>query len=795
MATPAAAVAAAAKRQPIFLPGFDPHTQLALDFATLQFASAWLRRTFTNEYDPPVRVRLAACEQNARERKLAEVRYGNNITLLLKACYFLRDFYGSASFWPAMSRVFGVGPDVAQSVVDLFVEARAVYRSNFPAALLLTETTQWADKWASFLDEGKRPTPASDSGVFAAAEDFFRKEKARNGDLACVLSKGPAMDPPSAPRALRKRSPSPSTSQGTPNAKRRATSRSIDEPGYGSPPGTTRSQCSVVGSKPSSHHKPEPHETTLSTNGRQYQNDQAHRIGQEEPYFELKIRGQAQKDNRNSPGHQDDHWSEADEYEALAQSNIELKNRVDSLEKERLEAARAQKDRDDAIRSLQARFATLEKTSAAADAQSSVNDKLIREMQEMVKRFSTQAEKLRQLEKQLELSDQAAQKMQATISSLQKNTAIQARPANYQSGVATPETKTGDEGAPGALKKEVSEMHIKIKSLEAKSVLFNNLHNDVREMKAEIAAQKVKPVTSVPDSAKEQNEQDTSTRLRAIEEGMERQGQAVQVMTNRVVALEDHATVRNARISSLEDRLDNTKDTCQFETRVSAVEQKQVNNFRMLDCKLTAIKGRSAEMQDELEELSKGLGDVGSLPFIKAISDGVTEMQNRIANTEEHGTEVSRRLDDMEVSQDALTLHDQSTRIDEVSQSLESLKSLLLGLARSDDVESLRAEFKSLSQQQAVASQSMDRGEDTLASVTGMIDSLSNRMTRLDDMYEMFVTERRSMPDQPFHTNGNTVQDGKQNTFSAVIDSLCHRVSVMENGFQIMRDALSGRRW
>lgn len=782
----------------MFLPGFDRQTQLAMEFATLQFGSAWLRRTFTNERDPSVQARLAAYEHNARERKLAEVRYGNNITLLLGACYFLRDFHGSASFWLAISRVFGVGPDVTKSVVDVFVVARAVYRSNFPTAhdtaQLLTETTQWADKWTSFLSEQRQPTPASDSGVFAAVDDFFRKERGRNGDLACVLSKGSPMDPPSAPRALRKRSPSPSTSQGTPNAKRRAVSRSTDEPGDVSPLGRTRSQSLAMASQPSSHDKPDPHEMFSSTNGRQYQNDQVRRTGQEEPRFELRIRGQAQRDNRNSPGHQDHHDLQVDDYEALAQSNMELRDRVDSLEKERVEAARAQKDRDDAIRALQARFANFEKTSAAADAQSSVNDKLIREMQEMVKRFDTQAEKLKQLRIQLTLSDQAAQRMQATISSLQKDGAMRAQPANDQAATATTETKTGDEGAPSALKKEVSEMHIKIKSLEAKSVLFNDLHKNVREIKAEIADQKVKTAASVPDPAKEQNEQVTSTRLRAIEEVVEKQGQVVQGMTVRVVALEEQATVRNARISSLENRLDTAEDMCQFESRLSTVEQNQINDLKLVDCRLIATRDTFTEIQDKIEELSKGLGDVGSLPFVKAISDGVAEMQTRIASTEEHGIEVSKRLDDMEVSQDALTLHDQSSRIDEVSQSLESLKSLLLGLARSDDVEALRAEFKFLSQRQDVASQSLDQNQDACASVTSMIQSLSDRVTRLDEMYEVFVTECRNRPDQLSHTNGNTAQDGKQNAVSAVIDSLCQRVSVMENGFQIMRNALSGRR-
>lgn len=769
-----------------------------MEFKTVKFSAAWLRRTFTNENDPSVLERLAADEHTPRERRLAEIRYGNNITLLLKACYFFRDFHGSAPLWSAISRVFGVRPEVTESVVDLFVEARAIYRSNFSApgnsAPLMTETTHWVDKWTSFLDERIPPRMVSDSEVFAAVDEFFHEEKARNADLACILSRGAGTSPPSAPRALRKRSPSPSTFQGIPNAKRRTISRSTDEPGYESPPIRTRNQSLAVASQPSSHHQSEPHETTPSTNGRQYQDEQARRTGPEGPHFELKIRGQGQRGNHNSPGHQDHHWSQADEYEALAQSNIELQDRVDSLEKERLEAARAQKDRDDAIRGLQAKFAAFEKTSAAMDAQSSVNDKLIREMQEMVKRFGTQAEKLKRMEKQLEVSDQAAQKLQATISALQKNGAIQTRPAGDQAGVTATETKAGDEGAPAALKKEISEMHIKIKSLEAKSVLFNNLHNNVREIKAEIAAQKDKTAASAPDSAKEQNEQDTSTRLRAVEEGIEKQGQAVQGMTDRLVTLEDSATVRNARITSLESRPGTAKDISQLESRLSTVEQKQINDLKMLDCRLTAMQGRSAEIQDDVEKLSKGLGGVDSLPFIKAISDGITEMQTRIANTEEHGTEVSKRLDDMEVSQDALTLHDQSSRIDEVSQSLETLKSLLLGLARSDDVEALRAEFKSLSQQQAAASQSMNQGEDAFASVTSMIEGLSNRMTRLDDMYEMFAIERCNRPDQLFHTNGNTVQDDKHNAVSAVIDSLCQRVSVMENGFQIMRDALSGRR-
>ncbi|KKY32679.1 hypothetical protein UCDDA912_g07385 [Diaporthe ampelina] len=212
----------------------------------------------------------------------------------------------------------------------------------------------------------------------------------------------------------------------------------------------------------------------------------------------------------------------------------------------------------------------------------------------------------------------------------------------------------------------------------------------------------------------------------------------------------------------------------------------------MLDCKLAIMQSSFEEMHRGIKELSERIDSEGSLPLIKAVSDGVSEVQNRLATVEEHGVETSKRLDDMEVSQDALALHDQSSRIDEISQSLDSLKTLLLGLARSDEVESLRAEFNALSQREVVAGRNYS--EDALASAMSMVQSLSNRMTRLDKMYEEYVTGRRNEPAQLFHATGGYMQDGKHNAISAAIDSLCQRVGVMENGFQIMRDAMSGRR-
>lgn len=786
--------AVAAKRQPFFLPGFHRPTQLALEFKTIQFATAWLRRSYTDDQDPFIRASLAAEEPSHRDRRLQEVRYGNNITLLFRACYLFRAFHASGSLWAAVSRIFGLSPQATQYVADIFVDARVEYLScHSPAgdtAGPTTEATKWVDRWASFLDERDHSPPPSDIGVFAAVDDFFMQQKAKNGDLAGILSRGTARDLQAAPRAMRKRSPSPSLSQQAPSAKRRTISTNADEAACDSPTERTPTEPLVTGSQPSSHAK-EPHDTMRSTNDDKYQND-PHWRSQDEPRVGLKIRGQALRDNRDSPSHQDNHWSSADKFVALARTNIELQDRVYYLEKENSEAARAQKYSNDAIRALQARFATSEKTSAVADAHSSMNDKLIRELPELVRKLGSQAEKLRRMEKQLEVSNQTTQKMQETISELQKNEATRAHPAGdgvpmrgVQARIATTDTKTEQEGGPES-QKEFSEMLVRMASLEAKSVLFNDLHKTVREIKAEMAAQKEKAAAPTLDSTNESNTQDTSTRLKATEEATERQDQTIQKAMDRVAALEKQALARNARIASLESRPETAEDISRLESRVSTLDQNQVNNLKVLDCRLVTMQKGFEQMQGDIKEHSKSLAEMGNVPLVQFI---VAEMQTKIAHIEQHETDISKRLDDMEVSQDALTLQDQSSRIDELSQSVEMLKTLPLTLASTDEVEALRTEFNALSEKQTV-----NQDADFHASTTSMLQGLSDRVKKLDHMFCNHQAECQERFGQLLDETGNNARDDKQKDVSAVVESLCQRVSIMENGFQIMRDSICGRR-
>ncbi|POS79217.1 hypothetical protein DHEL01_v202375 [Diaporthe helianthi] len=744
----------AAKGQPIFLPGFDRVTQLGMEFNTLTFASAWLRKTYTSDHARSIQVCLAAEDHYRRERLLQEVRYGNNITLLFKACYEFREFRMSDDLWKAVGRVYGVTPEVVRSVVDLYVKAREIFLRNYQpdrgTPSLRTTATHWADKWIMFIDgrDGRRP-PAIYDDVFAGVNVFFRQEEqATNGDLARILSTARHVGAPMGPHALRKRSLSPCPLESSPVAKKRIASTSTDGTG-------TQATSVSFGSK------------------NEYQSDQKHA---DEPYFQLKIRG-----IHNSPPCKDSDYSLADDYEALVRSNIELQARVESLEKERLESTKAQNDRDHAIRTLQAKFMAFEKVSAAAHTQKSVNNEVVREMQDVTRKLGAQTEKLQKIEKELKNRDQAAHTMQTTISSLQEDLARREKDLEAQ-------------------KKDFSEMLTRVMSLEAKNVFLNNLHKTVRDLRAELACEVQKDRASALslDSANEQKKQDA--KLKATEEALEKQGQTIERAMDRVLALEDQALKSDARIEPLRKQPDLTKDIPRLWVKMSAMNQTQVDNIKKLDANIQTLRAGLEQTRAEIGLLSKRLvTGLGDLPTIQKT---VSETQTKITNIEQHRTEISKRLDDVEVSQKLVALQDHSARIDELSQSIETLNNLSVSLANADDVRlaALRAELDAFYQKQAEASQQQAKqAADTDDTIRKVIEQLEQRLDRIDRELESYMVESRGKFDQLVEGDaafGRHVERAakESSNVAAVVDSLCQRVGIMENGFVVMRDVMRARR-
>ncbi|KAJ4389035.1 hypothetical protein N0V93_006497 [Gnomoniopsis smithogilvyi] len=223
---PGAANQAALGREPIILRGFDRDRQLDINFRTVAFGTCWLRRTYTNGTHNHITLRT-----RNDEHRLHEVRYGNNITVLLKACYHLRQYYTSSGFWPAVAQGFGASADVVRDMVELFVDARSTYRKNNPDEdrLARSGTNVAADKWLDFLANRRRDSAAtrSNDSLYASSVDihgharyFYKESEGREVDLANVLPKKIDYLHYSPP-GPRKRSASPEPPGRAPSPKRR----------------------------------------------------------------------------------------------------------------------------------------------------------------------------------------------------------------------------------------------------------------------------------------------------------------------------------------------------------------------------------------------------------------------------------------------------------------------------------------------------------------------------------------------------------------------------------------------
>ncbi|KAJ4423776.1 hypothetical protein N0V82_001514 [Gnomoniopsis sp. IMI 355080] len=228
---PDAATAAALKREPIILRGFDERRQLDIKFRTVPYGAVWLRRTYTNEGHPHI-------TQRARnnESRLQKVRYGNNVTLLLQACYALRRFSPSPSFWPAIAQGFGASADTVRNMVELLVDARERHSRNFPTCEAPSGANIAADTWLAFVAAIRRDrgttwsnenSPCSSSEVFASAQDFFKSAQGRLVDKANVLPKQIEHLQYSPPDS-RKRFASPEPPGRPPSPKRRSSSGCFD---------------------------------------------------------------------------------------------------------------------------------------------------------------------------------------------------------------------------------------------------------------------------------------------------------------------------------------------------------------------------------------------------------------------------------------------------------------------------------------------------------------------------------------------------------------------------------------
>lgn len=281
-----------------------------MDFSAPLFSSAWLRRTYTVEWNQNSPILSGIAGRQNREAAIQKMRYGNNITILFRACFRLSRFYGTPGFWPAIAKGWSISPGATEDVVDLFVRARHIYR-NRQGTGFSSGATVAVDHWIRYLDnfrgrsdvyrpysDNYEPDPAS----ARMAELFYEASRTKflQDDAAAVLSRRGIEE---TQRPVRKRSPSPTPLERHRDAKRRPNPDWFDEPPVRSastsnaflPPKPPLTLDLERGPEPSKQEYPTP--TSIA---RPHSDQHAFSL-QAPPVenYERKIRGLAQKGSRS----------------------------------------------------------------------------------------------------------------------------------------------------------------------------------------------------------------------------------------------------------------------------------------------------------------------------------------------------------------------------------------------------------------------------------------------------------------------------------------------------------------
>ncbi|KUI71087.1 hypothetical protein VM1G_07074 [Cytospora mali] len=414
------------KADHILLWGFDRDKQCQHRFKTSTFESLWLQRLYTNGTSHVLKY--------APNRKHQEIRFGNNITVLFKACVHLKMYYGHPDFWTIIARGFGAMLAVmAMETATCFVEARKAFlleegrHSTFVSA-----ATRAVDDWIAFLDKSsaQQQSSAPAEELRASAGKFFSGLREQLIDSARITNTDgiPAshahssarVAPPTGPR---KRSPSPSPPGPPPSAKRRQfsgvpdTLDSASGPEARAPqslPPLTTTELRILGQA-----KQDPYQTPSTAHDGSTPDGYLPPATSDRP-SELRIRGIAQHDSFQSPSREafDAAMEErTPEYKELWQTNLRLQSRVLALEQER-------KQTGEVFQAMNAKFASLEQRMEASAAQRAQDGKTIQGMKAKVASLDI---KLQGTQKQLADKCETIQKLDDRVASFEEQLQLKAQ--------------------------------------------------------------------------------------------------------------------------------------------------------------------------------------------------------------------------------------------------------------------------------------------------------------------------------------------------------------------------------
>lgn len=616
--------------EPILLSGFDRDKQLQYDFKNISFDATWLRRVYTNEKSPLLK--------NSCRRKLQEIRFGNNITVLLKACYHLRNFYGSSSFWLAVASGFGTMlGEAAKERATAFMDARRIFLDKGGSPDYMSDATRAADEFMPVFDNRaplQRPSASSmDIGTIAAS--FFSSMRDTLVDSARMKFEGDYQASTThtfvrfAREGPRKRSPSPSSPGQPPSAKRLQLSDTPERLDLTSAQHRApQSLPPLITSKNIRGTAKQDSWQTPSTAQDGTTPDVSFSQGTPDKPAELKIRGKAQPENSKSrsrdafDGAMDEHPSS---YEELRHANIKLLGRVQALEHEK-------KQREEASKAMDAKFASLEKRMDASEDRPAQDGKTI---QDMAKKLSSLDTQLQEAQKKLPDKSRTVQDLKNRIESLEKQ--LESKPQRLE------DTKA-----------------------------FQDLNNMVESLETRMGIV-------------ESQAQRTASQLIAVEKKTDVVDRAV---VNRVATLETlaatpdkHVCNKTAGEKALMERLERQVTTLQ--TKMVSFETRQGVNNRIgaLDHRINTLKEDLMAVRERVKDqplLDDLLEKINSRPTSESISGKIAQAERTLKSM----VEICRKetLDHVEEcckSAHASTVRVSSTRIDKLAEDFNKMNEVL----------------------------------------------------------------------------------------------------------------------
>lgn len=617
--------------EPILLPGFDKDRQLQCDFKSSNFNAFWLRRTFTDESSHII--------QRPGRHKPREIRFGNNITVLLQACYHLRNFYGSPSFWVAVARGFPtMSGDIAKDRASAFMDARRIFLDKGGSPNYVSAATRAADDFMPiFKNRSSLQRPSASGGdICALAAAFFLPMRESVVDGAQITDDADDHFSPThffahfAPRGgPHKRSPSPSLPGQPSSAKRRQFS---DTPERSDSTGPQERAPQVLpslrtGKKIRGTAKQDPWQTPSTPQDETTQDGYLSQGAPDKP-AELKIRGQAQTGNFHSPsrdafeGAMDDHPSS---YEELRHANIKLLRRVQALEHE-------QKLREEASKAMDVRLASLEKRMDASEAEPAQDGKTI---QEMAMKLTSLDEKLRESQTQLLDKSRTVQGLKERVEFLEKQ--LDSKPKRLDDTKAFTDLQNMAE--PPQTRKGIIESQAQ--STASKLIA---LEKETDTVDIAVVAKVADPTTRADTPDKHISDQTADKKT--VMERLERQ---VTTLQTKVTSLETRQEVNN-KFGGLRDRINTLQED------MMAVRE-MVKDKPLLDDLLEKIKGR---------------------PTSESLIGKVAQAEQAFKNTiESCRKETLDYVEECCRSAHASTVRVSSTRIDKLAEDINKMNEVL----------------------------------------------------------------------------------------------------------------------